>query len=76
MFVGTPLTQREFKAARCIAKALSVKETAAVMNVPSWEVKRLHRNLIKKTGVRTIAQLVYFMNCELFLAGLLVKTYS
>lgn len=74
MFVGTPLTQQEWKVAQCVAKGMNVKTTMAAMQAPSHTVKTLRRNLLRKTNARTVAQFACWMHCELFLKGLLVYT--
>lgn len=71
--IGTALTQREFEVARLIGKARQPKRISEELGINCETIKSRSHIVMKKTGARTAAQLVYWMNCELFLAGLQVR---
>lgn len=71
-YVGQPLTYKEFQAAQCIRKGIGSGEATQMLRCSPETAKTRYRRIMAKTGARTVAQLVYWMNCELFLAGLMV----
>lgn len=71
--VGTPLTFKEFEVAQLIAEALPIKVIMSELNISKPAVQKRTAQVMKKTGARTVPQLVCWMNCELFLAGLMVQ---
>lgn len=70
--VGTPLTFREFQVARLVGCAFNIRDIMGELKITDATVKSRMRQIMKKTGARTVPQLVCWMNCELFLAGLMV----
>jgi len=52
------LTEREREVLKCVAEGLSTKETAARFEISARTVETHRANLMRKLGVRSVAQLV------------------
>lgn len=71
--LGQALSLDEFRVARCLKNAMDQPEIMTRLGFTELKTRMLTRRLRVKTGATTNAQLVYWLNCELFWAGLLVK---
>jgi DNA-binding NarL/FixJ family response regulator len=58
----TKLSKREFQIAKLYAKLIDSQEISAQLSISTFTLKQHRRNIYKKLGINSIAQLVKFFN--------------